>query len=668
MGFHVKWVNLMMMCITTVSYSLLINGEPSEKITPSRGIRQGDPISPYLFLLCSEGLHALIENAAQTGLIRGISICRNGPRLTHLFFADDSLIFCKASIQECIHIQSILSEYEAASGQKLNREKTTLFFSKATSSSTQENIINLLGVSEVKQYEKYLGLPSFVGRGKRASFAFIKERVWSKLMGWKEKLLSQAGREVLIKAVIQALPSFAMSYFKLPSTLCHEIEVMFVNASGGSVAKNNLGSFAWKSILRGRDIISRGAKWGVGNGWNIKIFDDKWLPSGGSGRVTSPPGIHDPELRVASLIDHDLHCWKSDRVDAIFSPAEARVIKAIPLSFLDSPDWLYWPWNRSGVYSVKTGYNLAREWESLNAPSAPAQTVCNNTWKKIWNLHVPNRICTLLWRASNDSLPTKVNLTRRKMLQVDTCPNCNLELETVVHALWSCKKLDIVWLPKFAKLKEVSSSLSCFSNLMYLALQDPICVEESGPCLGARIPAYSANPCKNPKNYPCGSLEAATPGLVKVNFNGAIFSTHSSAGLGVIIRDQAGLVLAALSQNIPLPTSVEAVEVMAARRALLFAKELGFERVVVEGDSEVVIKAIKEKSLLSSGWGHLLKDIHALSHSFSCIYFLHVKRLGNRVAHSLARRSFCNPLLVWMEELPLDIVDVYNQDLGFINE
>ena len=226
MGFHVNWVILMMMCITIVSYSLLINGEPSGKITSSRGIRQGDPISPYLFLLCSEGLHALIENAAQDGLIRGISICRNGPHLTHLFFADDSLIFCRASIQECIHIQSILSEYEAASGQKLNLEKTTLFFSKATSASTQEDIINLLGVPEVKQYEKYLGLPSFVGRGKRASFAFIKERVWSKLMVWKEKLLSQAEREVLIKAVIQALPSFAMSCFKLPSTLCHEIEVM----------------------------------------------------------------------------------------------------------------------------------------------------------------------------------------------------------------------------------------------------------------------------------------------------------------------------------------------------------------------------------------------------------------------------------------------------------
>ena len=108
---------------------------------------------------------------------------RNGFRLTHLFFADDSLLFCKASIQECNHIQDILLEYETASSQKLNRDKTTLFFNKVTFPNTQESIINLLGVPKIKQYEKYLGLPSFVGRGKKASFAFIKERVWSKLKG-----------------------------------------------------------------------------------------------------------------------------------------------------------------------------------------------------------------------------------------------------------------------------------------------------------------------------------------------------------------------------------------------------------------------------------------------------------------------------------------------------
>ncbi|KAL0003477.1 hypothetical protein SO802_017258 [Lithocarpus litseifolius] len=145
MGFHEKWVYLMMMCITTVSYSILINGEPSGKIVPSRGLRQGDPISPYLFLLCSEGLHALIEKAALEGHIRGISLCRNGPRLTHLFFADDSLLFCRASIQECNHIQAILSDYEKASGQKLNREKQPFSSAKQLPQIPKKTLLTCLG-------------------------------------------------------------------------------------------------------------------------------------------------------------------------------------------------------------------------------------------------------------------------------------------------------------------------------------------------------------------------------------------------------------------------------------------------------------------------------------------------------------------------------------------
>ena len=93
-------------------------------------------------------------------------------------------------------------------------------------SEVQDSIKALLGVPEIKQYEKYLGLPSFVGRRKRASLAYIKDCIWSKLQGWKEKLLSQVGREVLLKAVVQAILAYSMSCFKLPVTLCHEIEIM----------------------------------------------------------------------------------------------------------------------------------------------------------------------------------------------------------------------------------------------------------------------------------------------------------------------------------------------------------------------------------------------------------------------------------------------------------
>jgi hypothetical protein len=226
MGFHHKWVSTIMECISTVSYSILVNGEPHGYIQPTRGLRQGDPLSPYLFLLCAEGLHSLIHKAKVAGDLQGVSISRGGPKLTHLFFADDSLLFCKAKPVEVARIQNILNQYENASGQQINRQKTTIFFSKSTPQRVQATIQNMLGVSAIKQYERYLGLPSFIGRAKYSTFAQIKERVWSKLKGWKEKLISQAGREILIKSVAQAIPTYAMSCFRLPKRLIKEIEVL----------------------------------------------------------------------------------------------------------------------------------------------------------------------------------------------------------------------------------------------------------------------------------------------------------------------------------------------------------------------------------------------------------------------------------------------------------
>ena len=118
----------------------------------------------------------------------------------------------------------ILSSYERVLGKKLNRDKTSLFFSKFTPLEMQNQIMNALGVSTLRQYEEYLGLPALVGRNKKASFDHLKQRVWKKLQGWEGKLLSQAKREVLIKAVIQAIPTYTMSCFKLPIMLCHDIE------------------------------------------------------------------------------------------------------------------------------------------------------------------------------------------------------------------------------------------------------------------------------------------------------------------------------------------------------------------------------------------------------------------------------------------------------------
>ena len=101
MGFQASWVALIMECISTVSYSILVNGKLKGLISHFRGLRQGDFLSPYLFMFSEEGLNSIFQKAAKEEDIEGFSICRNGPKLTHLFFADDCLVFCRSTLEEC---------------------------------------------------------------------------------------------------------------------------------------------------------------------------------------------------------------------------------------------------------------------------------------------------------------------------------------------------------------------------------------------------------------------------------------------------------------------------------------------------------------------------------------------------------------------------------------
>lgn len=138
-------------CIKLVTYSILVNGEPKGNIIPTRGIYQGDPLSPYLFLLCSEGLNGLIQNAVNSGCLEGFSLCRNCPKIFHLFLADDKLLFCRARMGDIEKIQDILGKYEKASGKNINSNKTTLFFSQNVPCSMKVSLKNLLGLPEIKE-------------------------------------------------------------------------------------------------------------------------------------------------------------------------------------------------------------------------------------------------------------------------------------------------------------------------------------------------------------------------------------------------------------------------------------------------------------------------------------------------------------------------------------
>lgn len=120
LGFAAQWVTWIKLCISSVSYQVLLNGEPKGKITPSQGIRQGDPLFPFLFILLTEALISHIQGAEREGRITGLKIARNSPRVSHLLLADDGLFFCKADVQQCSELVRIINIYGLSSGQQLN--------------------------------------------------------------------------------------------------------------------------------------------------------------------------------------------------------------------------------------------------------------------------------------------------------------------------------------------------------------------------------------------------------------------------------------------------------------------------------------------------------------------------------------------------------------------
>ncbi|KAH9743718.1 hypothetical protein KPL70_003399 [Citrus sinensis] len=154
--------------------------------------------------------------------------------ITHLLFADDSLIFAKANTDECINLNVVFDCYAAAFGHIFNYEKSSMFFSRDIPARQIDTIKDIFQCQVVSRHEKYLGLPSMVGKKKISFFNDIKLRVLSKISSWTSKLFSSGGKEVLIKAVAQAVPTYAMSVFKLPLGLCEDIQQAFAGFWWGS--------------------------------------------------------------------------------------------------------------------------------------------------------------------------------------------------------------------------------------------------------------------------------------------------------------------------------------------------------------------------------------------------------------------------------------------------
>ena len=150
----------------------------------------------------------------------------------------------------------------------------------------------------------------------------------------------------------------------------------------------------------------------------------------------------------------------------------------------------------------------------------------------------------------------------------------------------------------------------------------------------------------------------------KANFDGAIFSNSHSVGVGVVIRNESGKVVAAMTERTLLPNLVVEVEAMACKRAVKFAYEVGIQEVIFEGDSLTVILAINNGATSEAPYGNLIDDIIILASHLSKVEFCHVKRSCNRVADALAKRAKTGYVIqAWIEDLPIDIAPLANFDV-----
>ncbi|KAL5576702.1 hypothetical protein UlMin_018401 [Ulmus minor] len=319
LGFSLQWVELLMRCVSSVSYSFLLNGQV-------QGFSMGCqlPQIALLYLTC--------------------------------LFANDSLIFCRARACECIWLRQCLQQYATASGQIINFDKSALSFSPNAGGVVRNEICALFGISQVEGHDMYLGLPTFSIRNKRLQFSYIQDRVIKKLQGWKEKFFSQGGKEVLIKAVVQAIPPYAMSCFIIPDSIIKDIESACARFWWAMLGKQ-----VWRIITRPDSLIA--LRWRVGDGSSVMIYHSRWLPTPMDFKVSSPPSI--PIHSTVSTLIAENGRWNESLIRSSFLDFEADLILSLPRPLSSFRDSYCWHIDKRGNFSVKSAYHLGLEFDGF---------------------------------------------------------------------------------------------------------------------------------------------------------------------------------------------------------------------------------------------------------------------------------------------------------------
>ncbi|KAK7860161.1 putative ribonuclease h protein [Quercus suber] len=390
--------------------------------------------------------------------------------------------------------------------------------------------------------------------------------------------------------------------------------------------------------------------------------------------------------------------WKTELIRSCFTVEDADAILSIPLSLHRPKDRRVWAETPNGKFSVKSAYRLAYEENrgggkvGCSDPSARKKA-----WRGLWGLNLPQKVKHFAWKAARNILASNEAL-RQRHIEVDGgCALCRNPTENILHILWFCAHAKHVWnsskfylpfdigptwsfldvLENLQRFEDVQPGLTeRFISVCWGIWKERNIIRTGGSSKPGRVTLKNSlglmneyqlanEGSRNPAAGPPEQIGWKPPsqGQYKVNTDGAVFANQRKVGLGVLIRDCSGAVIAALSSPMvgllgALETETKALEI-----GMRFALDVGIRDAVFESDALEVVNAVQGITLSSSSTQFLVDGIHQQACLFRSCCFTHTKRQGNVPAHMLAQYSkSLDSYAAWLESCPSHIMQACAQD------
>ncbi|RVW70775.1 Elongation factor 1-gamma [Vitis vinifera] len=495
MGFGERWTGWISWCISTATFSVLINGTPEGFFNSSRGLRQGDPLSPYLFVIGMEAFSRLIHRAVRGGFLSGCRIKGrrgDGALVSHLLFADDTLVFCDSSQDEMAYLSWLLMWFEALSGLRINLDKSEIL--PVGRVENLELLALEVGCKVGRLPTSYLGIPLGANHKSVAVWDGVEERFRKRLAVWKRQFISKGGRMTLIRSTLSSMPIYLMSLLRIPRAVSLRLErIQRDFLWGGGALKNKPHLVKWDTVcldkskgglgVRRLSILNRAllCKWnwrfanerdnlwrrvisrkfgeedGGGTLKRVKFWKDNWC--GNSTLCNSFPSLYAFASYKEAWIEE---MWDHSGGEGVWSPRFSRpfndweveeverllvIIRGRRLNPLAEDCWL-WKETKDGIFSVKSLYSILDSRRGVQFPI-----------NIIWNPCVPTKVGFFAWEAFWGKVLTLDQFKKRGRCLANRCFLCCEEEESIDHILIQCSKARVLWELLFTLLVFLGSCL-----------------------------------------------------------------------------------------------------------------------------------------------------------------------------------------------------------------